>query len=64
MWPLNAQLYCHNFKCHQHVSATKQQSTGCLCQKYNMKPHYCTYSYKRLVEAILAVYKKIHTYYP
>ena len=34
IFPVNAQLQYNNYKWQPHVSATKQPSLGCLCEKY------------------------------
>jgi len=41
MWTFNAKLHCSNYKWQLHVSATKLQSAGCLCEKYKRKSYTC-----------------------
>jgi hypothetical protein len=37
--PINAQLYCSNYKWQLHIAATQQPSSGCLCEKYIRKSY-------------------------
>jgi hypothetical protein len=42
IFPVNAQLHCSNYKWQQHMPATKQPQSSCLCEKYERKSYICS----------------------